>query len=71
MPFTAIPPLDKPLDAVAVEGEVVVTSCSGHGRPVVVAMTPEAVLASLELMRAAAEAAIVQRDEAERLAAIG
>ena len=69
MSLTAISPLDRPLNAVAVEGEVVVTSCSGFGRPVVVAMTPAAVLASLEVMRAAAEAAILQRDEAARPAA--
>ncbi|HEX8570460.1 MAG TPA: hypothetical protein VF699_11130 [Caulobacteraceae bacterium] len=69
MSFNSITPLDKPLDAVAVEGEVVLTSCAGHGRPVVVAMTPEAVLASLDIMRAAAEAAIVQAEETARLAA--
>ena len=70
MPLTPIPPLDTPLDAVAVEGEVVLTSCSGHGRPVVVAMTPEAVMASLEVMRLAAEAAMLQQEEAARPAAI-
>ena len=71
MSLAPIPPLDRPLDAVAFEGEVVLTSCAGFGRPVVVAMTPEAVLATIEPMRAAAEAAILQREEAERLAAIG
>ena len=63
MSLTSIPPMDLPLRAIAVEGEVVVTSVAGHGRPVMVAMTPEAVLASLEPMRAAADAAILQRDE--------
>ena len=69
MPFTYIPPLDSPLNADAVEGEVVLTSAGRRGRPVVVAMTPAAVLASLAPMQAAAEAALAQL-EAARLAAI-
>jgi hypothetical protein len=60
------PPLNSPLEAIPVEGEVVLTSCAGHGRPVALAMTAEAVLASIEPMREAAEAAILQREEAER-----
>ena len=66
--FTLIPPLDSALQADAVDGEVVLTSAGGRGRPVVVAMTPEAVLASLGPMQAAAEAALAQL-EAKRLAA--
>ena len=69
MTFDSIPPLDSPLDAEAVDGEVVITSRAGRGRPVVVAMTPQAVLASLPPMQAAAEAALAQL-EVERLAAI-
>ena len=69
MTFPPIPPLDSPLHADAVDGEVVLTSAGGRGRPVTVAMTPDAVLASLAPMRAAAEAALAQL-EAERLAAI-
>lgn len=69
MTFNPVPPLDRPLAAEAVEGEVVLTSNGGHGRPVIVAMTPEAVLASLAPMRRAAETALVQMEEA-RLAAI-
>ena len=58
MQFASIPPLDQPLAAEAVGGEVVLTSAGGQGRPVAVAMTPEAVLASLPGMQAAAEAAL-------------
>jgi hypothetical protein len=69
MTFDSIPPLDSPLNAEAVDGEVVLTSAGGRGRPVVVAMTPDAVLASLAPMQAAATAALAQL-EAARLAAI-
>jgi hypothetical protein len=70
MSLTPIPPLDHPLIAVAVEGEVVLTSLCGHGRPVIVAMTPQAVMASVGPMSEAAAAATLQREEAERAAAV-
>ena len=51
----------QPLTAQACEGEVVIRS-DGPGRAVCLAMTPEAVLASLEPLRAAAEAALLQTE---------
>jgi hypothetical protein len=49
-----------PMSAHAVDGEVVLSS-PGPGVPVSAAFTPEAVLASLEPMRQAAETALEQR----------
>ena len=51
-----------PLRAIAVEGEVVLLS-AGPGAPVSATFTPEAVLASLDAMRSAAECAIEQRGD--------
>ena len=54
-----IPANPQALTAQACEGEVVIRS-DGPGRAVCLAMTPQAVLASLEPLRAAAEAALAQ-----------
>jgi hypothetical protein len=54
-----IPPNQDPFTAEAFDGEVVIQA-AGPGRGVTLAMTPEAVLASLEPLRAAAEAALAQ-----------
>jgi hypothetical protein len=64
MPQTRLPvPANiAPLEATAVDGEVVLIS-RGRGVPVNAAFTPEAVLASLEPMRMAAEHAVQQRNE--------
>ena len=58
--MSPIPPNDKPLRATAIDGDVVLASGPG-GCPVDAAFTPEAVLASLEVLRQAAEEAIGQR----------
>jgi hypothetical protein len=57
-----IPVNAAPLAAAAIDGEVVIYS-RGPGVPVSCAFTPEAVLASLEPMRTAAEHAIRLRTE--------
>jgi hypothetical protein len=67
MMLVPIPANTAPLRALAQEGEVVLTS-DGPGRPVSTALTPEAVLASLEPLRAAAERAIRQRSDPASLA---
>ena len=54
-----IPPNQQAFTAEAHEGEVVIQA-AGIGQTVTLAMTPEAVLASLEPLRAAAEAALAQ-----------
>jgi hypothetical protein len=56
----SLPPNTAPLEAVAVEGEVVLLA-SGPGRAIEASFTPEAVLASLAGMKAAAEEALQQR----------
>lgn len=53
-----IPTNAEPIEAQAYEGQVVL-KCSGP-KPLDVAFTPQAVLASLEPLRAAAEAALAQ-----------
>jgi hypothetical protein len=55
-----IPTNTKALQAVAADGEVVLTS-EGPGLAICVSLTPEAVLASLEALRVAAEEAMGQR----------
>ena len=57
--LSSMPPNDQPFTADAFDGEVVITA-AGPGRGVDLAMTPEAVLASLEPLRVAAEAALAQ-----------
>ena len=59
-----MPVTTSPMDVVALNGEVVV--CSSGPRPFAVALTPEAVLESLDSLRRAAERARVQRGRAER-----
>ena len=68
MPLSII---SKPLSATPVEGDVVLT-IKGRGIQVAAALTPEAVLASLEPMRQAAEQAIAGAvcDKAPQLADI-
>jgi hypothetical protein len=60
--MSSLPVNRAPLAAFAIDGEVVLAS-QGPGVPVAAAFTPEAVLASLEVMRAAAELAIWQRTQ--------
>jgi hypothetical protein len=55
----SVPTNQEAFTAEAFEGEVVIRA-DGPGRSVTVAMTPQAVLASLEPLRAAAEAALAQ-----------
>jgi hypothetical protein len=54
-----MPVTTSPMDAIALDGDVVV--CSPGPRPFAVAMTPEAVLESLVPLRLAAERAQAQR----------
>ena len=57
-----IPVNAAPLEAFAVDGEVLLLS-RGPGMPVSAAFTPQAVLASLEPMRIAAERAVKQQTD--------
>lgn len=54
-----MPVTTSPMDAVALDGEVVV--CSSGPKPFAVALTPEAVLQSLDSLRQAAERAQAQQ----------
>jgi hypothetical protein len=56
MTYRCPPPIDKPIKAVPVEGEVVLM-----GDMVSVSMTPQAALESAERIRQAAEQAIRER----------
>jgi hypothetical protein len=59
-----MPVTSSPMDVVALNGEVVV--CSGGPKPFAVALTPEAVLQSLESLRLAAERAQAQQVDPDR-----
>ena len=59
------PPKTSPIQALAIDGEVVLLA-DGPGRPIEASFVPEAILASLAAMKAAAEEALRQR--LERLA---
>jgi hypothetical protein len=54
-----MPVTTSPMDAVALDGEVVV--CSGGPKPFAVSLTPQAVLESLAPLRLAAERAQAQQ----------
>ena len=55
-PFIPFPTNSRPIEAEAIDGEVVIKS-AGDGLPFCVSITPQAVLASLERLREAAEEA--------------
>jgi hypothetical protein len=57
MNFRCPPPCEKPIDAVTIEGEVVLM-----GEMVSVSMTPEAALQSADRIRRAAEEALRKRE---------
>ena len=59
-----LPVTTSPMDVVALDGEVVV--CSGGPKPFAVALTPEAVLQSLDSLRQAAERAQAQQAHPDR-----
>jgi hypothetical protein len=59
-----MPATTSPMDAVALDGEVVV--CSGGPKPFAVSLTPEAVLESLAPLREAAERAQAQGQPSTR-----
>ncbi|MGH6911578.1 MAG: hypothetical protein ACREEG_15425 [Phenylobacterium sp.] len=59
-----IPVTTSPMDVVALDGEVVV--CSSGPKPFAVALTPEAVLQSLDPLRRAAERARTQQARPDR-----